>query len=99
MDGFYIFHILFRRVSVVETKVAHTAVCGSDAEVETNGFSVPDVQVTVWFRREACLYFSPVLSSFQIIFYCLFNEIEAFLFACFFVFISVISVIIIKARS
>ena len=84
LDGFYIFHIFFGGIGVIETQVADTAVCGGNTEIKADGLGVSDVEVTVWFGREACLYFSPVFTLFQIVFYYLLNEVQALFFACFF---------------
>ena len=42
------------RVRVVEPQMTATTELGSDAEVEADRFRVPDVQVAVRLRREAC---------------------------------------------
>ena len=77
LDGFHVFHVFFGGVCVIETQVAYASVFLRDAEVEADGLGVPDVQVSVRFRRKTCLHFSSVLSFLQVFFYNLFDEIQA----------------------
>ena len=85
-DSFYIFHIFLGRVCVVETKVTYTAVFFCDAEIKANSFGMADVKIAVGLGRETRLHFSTIFTFFQVFLYCLFNKVQAFLFACFFVF-------------
>jgi hypothetical protein len=45
-----------------------------------------DVKIAVGLGRETRLHFSTIFTFFQVFLYCLFNKVQAFLFACFFVF-------------
>ena len=51
--GIDIFRILFNRISIVETHMANTAIVPCQAEIQANGFSMTDVQVTIRLRRKA----------------------------------------------
>ena len=86
LDGFYVFHVFLRGVGVVETQVAYASVSGCDAEIKADGLGMSDVQVSVRLRREACLHSASIFTVAQVVFYNLLNEVQAFLFACFFVF-------------
>ena len=86
LDGFHVFHVFLRGIGVVEAQVAHATVSGGNAEVEADGLGVSYVQVAVGLGREACLYSSSVLAFLQVVLYNLLNEVQAFLFACFFAF-------------
>ena len=59
---------------------------GSDAEIKANSFGMTDVKVSVRLGREAGLHFSTIFTFLQILLYCLFNKVQAFLIACVFVF-------------
>ena len=48
-----IFLFLFGRVGVVETQVAAPSELFGDAEVQTDGLRMSEVQVAVWLRRKA----------------------------------------------
>ena len=74
-DGFYVFRVFLRGVGVVEAQVAHASVGGGDAEVQTDGLGVADVQVAVRLGREACLHPSSVFPFLQVILYYLFDEV------------------------
>jgi hypothetical protein len=52
LDGVDVLLLLFHRVGVVEAQVAAAAELASDAEVETDGLGMADVQVAVGLRRE-----------------------------------------------
>ncbi len=52
-DGLHVFRLFLRGVRVVEAEVAFSAEPFRQAEVETDGFGVADVQVSVRFRRKA----------------------------------------------
>ena len=52
-DGLDVFGFLFFWIGIVKAEMAfRTGVLASDAEVEADGFRVPDVQVAVRLRRE-----------------------------------------------
>ena len=78
--GFYIFCIFFLGIRVVHAEVAHAAELLGNAEVNSNGLGMSYVQVSVRFRRKACLQSSAVLSFFQVLDYNLLDEVQAFLF-------------------
>ena len=80
LDGFYIFYIVFRRVCIIETQVTGSSVSLCDSEVQTNGFCMSDVQVSVRLWRETGLNSSTVFTFLQVFLYNLLNEIQAFLF-------------------
>ncbi len=52
-DGVDVFHVFFGGVGVVHAQVASTAELAGDAEVETDGLGVADVEITVGLGREA----------------------------------------------
>ena len=85
LDGLDVFHVLLGGVGVVEAQVADASVGGRDAEVQANSFGVSDVEISVRLRREAGLYTAPVLAFAQVVLYYLFNEVQTFLLAVFFV--------------
>ena len=60
-DGVDVLLVLLTRVGVVETQVADAIVVGCNAEVQTDGLGVADVQVAVWFRWEAGVHPAVVL--------------------------------------
>lgn len=39
--------------------------CGGNTEIKADGLGMSDVEVTVRFGREACLYFPTVFASFK----------------------------------
>ena len=80
LNGFYIFYIFFRRVCIIETQVTGSSVSLCDSEVQTNGFCMSDVQVSVRLWRETGLNSSTVFTFLQVFLYNLLNEIQAFLF-------------------
>ena len=49
-DRIDVFEVFFGRVGVVEAEVAAAVVFAGDAEVETDGFCVADVEVAVGLR-------------------------------------------------
>ena len=63
-DGFYILYVLFGRVCIVETKVAHATVTGCQTEIKANSLGMADMKVAVRFRRETCLHLSSVFTFF-----------------------------------
>ena len=79
-DGLYVLGVLFGRVGVVKTEVTNAVVFLGDTEVHTDGFDMPDMQVTVRLRRETGLNTSAVHSLREVFFYDLLNEIERFFF-------------------
>ena len=52
-NGFYIFVVLTNRVGIVKTQIEQTAVFLSGAGVDPDCFRTANVQVAVWFWREA----------------------------------------------
>ena len=76
LDSLYVFRVLFGRVGVVETEVAHAVVFLGDTEVHTDGFDMADMQVAVRLGRETGLDTSVVHSLREVFFYNLLNEIE-----------------------
>src|SRR5206468_2017469 len=52
-NGINIFNLLLGRIGVVVTEIADAPEFARDAEIETDGFRVSDVQVTVRLRRKA----------------------------------------------
>ena len=52
LDGIYIFRILFGGIGIVVTKVGFAAIFLCETEVEANALGMPQVQVSVGFRRE-----------------------------------------------
>src|SRR5574344_773430 len=60
--GIHVFHILFCRVSVIETKVTNPSILLGYPEIKTDGFRMSNMQITIRFRRESCLYTTIVLS-------------------------------------
>ena len=80
LNSFNVFHVFFCRVSVVESQITYATVFLGNTEVHADGLSMSDVQITVWLWRETGLYFSSVLTFFQVFFDYLFNEVQAFLF-------------------
>ena len=76
----YVFGVLFCGVCVVEPEVASSSVLFGDAEIKCNGFSVSDVQITVWLRRKTRLYPPVIFAISKVFLNFLFNEIQAPLF-------------------
>jgi hypothetical protein len=54
LDRIDVLFLFLRRVRVVHPQVAGAAEFAGDAEVEADRLGVPDVQVAVGLRREAC---------------------------------------------
>ena len=52
-DGFDVLGLLFRRIRVVETKVALSAELFRKSKVKADRFRMPDVQIAVGFRRKS----------------------------------------------
>ena len=59
-DGVDVFHLLFFRVGVVKTQVAHATVVACQAKVQANAFGMANVQVAIGLGRETGADFGSV---------------------------------------
>ena len=55
-DGIHVLGLFGDRVGVVEAQLAHPTELLCDAEVDTDGLRMADVQVPVWLGWEPCLH-------------------------------------------
>ena len=78
-DRVNVFGVFFFRVRVVETKIALAIELFGDAKAQTDGFRMPQVQITVGLGRKTSMHTTVVQSGRDIISNDLTNEIE-FLF-------------------
>lgn len=83
-----IFNVLLHGVRVVETQVADAAETFGNSEVHTYGLCVANVQVSVRFRREACLHAAVVHALAHVVVYYLLYEIHTAFWRIFFVYCS-----------
>ena len=67
LDRIDIFLALFFRVSVVETQIAQARVFGCYGEIETDGFGMADMQITIRLRRETGVHTAAVLTLGQVL--------------------------------
>ncbi len=75
----HIFSVLLLRVSVVKTQIACASELFSRTEVHNESLGMAYVQVSVGFRRKACIEPASVFASLQIGLYLLLYEVEAVL--------------------
>ena len=68
-DRIDVFRLFFRRIRVVESQMALSAVLFGYPEIETKRLRVADVQITVRFRREPCNYRTVVFTGSYIFIY------------------------------
>ena len=73
--GINIFDILLRGIRVIKTQVAFSLVLGCQPEVQAYRSRMPDMQVSIRFRREPRMYPTAVLSLGQLLFNNLFDEV------------------------
>src|SRR5208283_919540 len=66
-DGIDVFQFLFPGIGIIEPEIAKPPEFGCKSEIEAYGFSVPDVQITVWFGRKSGQDLSRVFSALHII--------------------------------
>ena len=78
-DSFHIFYIFLSGIGIVKTEIADTSIFLCNTEVHTNSLGMTDMKIAIGFRRKACLNTSIILAFQQVLFYNLFNKIEAFL--------------------
>ena len=76
-DGVDVFLLFLFGIGVVEAEVGFAAEFRGEAEVQADGFGVPDVQIAVRLRRKARLDAPAVLVGFQIVEDDLANKIRA----------------------
>jgi len=55
-DSIHIFRVFFNRIGVIVAQVCQPAVAFRYAKIDSKRFSVPDVQVAVWFRWKARMH-------------------------------------------
>ena len=67
-DRFHIFGIFLQRIRIVKSQIAQTVIFLCRRKIETDGFRVPDVKITVRFRRKTRLYRSVIEIILQIFF-------------------------------
>ena len=78
-DGIDVFHVFFNRIGIVETEIADAVVAFCYTEVQTDGFCMSYMQITVRFRWKTGLYASIVFSLGQVFFDHSFNKVQTFL--------------------
>ena len=79
LNGANKFHVLLLGVGIVETQVAYTVIFLCHSKVDGNGLCVANVQVSVRFGRETCLYSASVLALFKVTYNNLLDKADAFL--------------------
>jgi hypothetical protein len=56
LDGFYIFHLFLGRIGIVKAKIAESVKFPGQTKIKEDGFGMADMQITVWFGREAGMH-------------------------------------------
>ncbi len=77
LNGLHVLRLLFCRVRVVEAEVALPAELLRQAEVQTDGFGMADMEVSVRLRRKTGVHLLHD-APFEVVQYDLFNEVRAF---------------------
>ncbi|MNI34468.1 hypothetical protein D3C73_884590 [compost metagenome] len=77
-DRFYIFHVLFERIRIVEAQMKGASVFLCNPVVGVNGKCTADMQISVRLRREPCTDLSAVDAGL----YILLDELIHVVFRC-----------------
>ncbi len=66
-DGIDVLHFFFPGIGIVEPEIAKPAEFSRKSEIQAYGFGVPDMQITIGFRRKSGEDLPHGFSAFQVI--------------------------------
>ena len=68
LDRLHVLQFLFGRVGVIKSHIADAAVIGGETKVEADGFGMPDMKISIRFRRKSRVNATAVFAGFKIVF-------------------------------
>ena len=74
-NGIDILHILLNRIRIVVPQIAFAVVFFCRGKIQAYGFRMPDVKVSVWFRRKPGMHSVSIFMALQILIDNIMNKI------------------------